>query len=338
MKNVLFHFLAIVVFSLLGLGLFLGVVQFIEAPGDKIAETSPRAEHYDVEEKAGNKVRMKMKVNDQEIMDFDFQRSPIFNAMRYIKPTPGPHKRHLILLGGSFAWSAGVADEETIHYNLQTMDPSLEVHNFAMEGLGPSSTLKFFIEHPDWPKHIQQKSGAAVYIYIPDHVGRVVGDLSHMHDMYENAYFYLDNKDQLQYGGSFMEGRPLLTTVLRFLAGFSLFQRFEITWPDPNSGPSQKLFCSVVKQMKQEMESRLKSSLFFAFFGSSSYDEKLAMQCLAASGIGSFVLHEPEGMTYEELYLPYDGHPNGVLTRHVAGQILEHTDRELKRMQSSNQE
>jgi lysophospholipase L1-like esterase len=71
-----------------------------------------------------------------------------------VAPNPPPNMRRVLVLGDSFAYGIGVADDETFSARLAALDPRLEVLNSGVNGYGTGQELLLLREyaatlHPD---------------------------------------------------------------------------------------------------------------------------------------------------------------------------------------------
>lgn len=131
--------------------------------------------------------------------------------------SPEPRDKFLLFFGCSFAFGQGVSDDETLPSYTARYAPDYEPFNYACLGYGPQHMF-FQLKDDHLFSDITQNDGVAVYVFITDHVSRVLGDMFHFNFwMKDCPYLFLDRNGDLTYGGAFKSGRPFKSFLYEFL-------------------------------------------------------------------------------------------------------------------------
>lgn len=177
------------------------------------------------------------------------QEQPLFSptyhlderGFRVVPQRSGDKGEHLATFGCSFMFGDGCNDDETLPAQLACLHPDTAVYCFAFPGYSPSqAALQTSIGILD---SIEQRAGAALYLFIPDHLNRIVagGHPSTSSNRILPA-FELDASGAPQYKGTLFDlhpGRFALNDFVtalnapRFLGVYTIFPpdaaRFALT-------------------------------------------------------------------------------------------------------------
>ncbi len=271
-------------------------------------------------EEYGRIVRNRYAIGEKEVYNYPY-RQVKGTPFRFI-PNNSENKniipdKHLILLGGSFAWGQGVSDEFTFSNLVMKDIPQTKVFNISIPGAGPNSILKTLDLIP-FDQIGKFKKGKTIFVLIDDHLGRVLGDLYHMIDMFNEPYYVLGPNEEAIYKGTFLEGRPILTSVYNFLSKSKFFRKFGFVSNSATSLRSRKLTCAVLNGIRNRIEKELPESEFsILVYPNSKVVPKLIEECFIPRNIKYFdysqlVLQEQ----FSEYFLE-DGHPNAKLVKKV---------------------
>jgi hypothetical protein len=148
----------------------------------------------------------------------------------------------------------------------------------------------------------------------------VIGDLGHMRDMSEEPYYDIDEKGQLQYYGTFAEGRPILTPLLKWLSSFELLRRWDVNYPSTVSEKSERQVCAVLGGLRDAIRERLPETRFrVVVYPGETLAQGYISKCFEKQGIEYIDAHDILGTEDRSQFtIPYDGHPNSRLTTVLA--------------------
>lgn len=94
---------------------------------------------------------------------------------RIVPNTDDKKEKCIIFNGGSFIFGQSLSDNETLPYFVSLkLKTAASVYNYAFNGYGPHQFLSKF-ENKKIDELIHCKSLIMIYMFIPDHVGRVAG-------------------------------------------------------------------------------------------------------------------------------------------------------------------
>jgi len=100
------------------------------------------------------------------------------NGFRVVPQSDGPKTAHLAMFGCSFTFGEGVNDDETLPAQVACLQPDVAVHSFALCGYGiGQATLQMQTGATDL---IQESPGAAVYLFIGNHLNRLIAHPEHV--------------------------------------------------------------------------------------------------------------------------------------------------------------
>lgn len=88
--------------------------------------------------------------------------------------------KHLVFIGGSNTFGAGLNDSESFGESLIQMNllEDYEPYIMAYQGWGPNNLLARMLD-PNWHNFIKQKTGVMIYFFILNHIPRVCGEDSY---------------------------------------------------------------------------------------------------------------------------------------------------------------
>jgi len=113
----------------------------------------------------------------QDRLVFDVAYTIDGRGLRISPPAPARTDRCVVFLGGSFAFGAGVDDNDTMPYLVGSRADNVRVHNFAYSGYGPHQMLAA-LEFGLVDRGLDCVPTHFVYLAIEDHVRRVAGKTS----------------------------------------------------------------------------------------------------------------------------------------------------------------
>jgi hypothetical protein len=321
MRKLTFHILALTFGLVVGVSGFLAYLYFSPAP----SSSEERAPIENSSQSIGPQTfRHLRKRGAQIIYDYVYtlQKDTAFRVLPAVT-APSPES-HMILLGCSFTWGQGVKDEETLHYQLHKRFPHTQIINWGIKGSGPNTTLKILdeIDVQDTPL---PENGYTFYFLMSDHVGRVTGDLFHMIDMFDDPYFELTSQGDVVYRGSFQEGRPLLTSLLRWASRTEWIRKWNVNYPSVESQSSKAQFCGVLKALHQKVKEKFPTTQFyFVMYPNEYLTQGYRDDCLKPHQLPYVdAFHLIDGQPREDYFIPQDGHPNGKMNVLLADFLKE---------------
>lgn len=230
----------------------------------------------------------------------------------------------LVLLGCSYTFGFGVADEDTLESRLLACRPDLQVCNFAAGGYGTHQMLAN-LESGRVEELCEESPRYVVYQMIPDHVRRATGrTFQHGHtprySLVEGRAVRSGFQDDSRVG-----------TLLRKVAFKSRIVS-ELIAPHLTTTADLELGVQMVRQLAEEVERRFPGCEFHVLLWTPAKDplSRPLVNRLRQTGVVLHLLEEftPETNRQEPGYaLPYDGHPNvranDAIAGYICGKILD---------------
>ncbi|HNW43199.1 MAG TPA: hypothetical protein PKI19_01750 [Elusimicrobiales bacterium] len=149
--------------------------------------------------------------------------------------TPGEERkkagRFLLLMGDSFIFGQGVAQNETLAAFLGGEMPHYRIYNYGVTGLMPGELL-------DWARAITgapelgEKSGTVLYFYDNRHISRNMGSFFDIGNWgAKKPYYFEDASGRIRTEGTQAETRPLRTLLAKLYARSAVFRYFRLDFP-----------------------------------------------------------------------------------------------------------
>lgn len=225
---------------------------------------------------------------------------------------------HLILFGGSFTFGEGLNDSQTLGYFLSE---NHSVYNYAFPGYGTSQMLAF-LEEDDIDKQIAKKTGKAIYIFIPNHIRRNIGDMQmYNHGCKHAPYYFLDKKDVLVRRKLFTNGRPLISFLYSLIYKSNFVNYMDLNYPKEKED-HLLLTAKLIEESKKIYEQKFDGE-FYVLMHPFYFDDPAVIkleEILEDRNISVIKYTLPGEM--ENYRIPNDLHPNETLNEKLAEKIL----------------
>ncbi len=171
--------------------------------------------------------------------------------------TPKNLSEYLLFYGCSFTFGKGLDAHETLPAFAQRELRKFHAYNMGVPGSSPSGILASLMDDTDIRNQgIIEAQGISLYIYIDDHISRVLGTanwLAHLFEHQNHPFFELQN-DQPQLRGSFTQ-RGLVNSALRLFGNSGISHYFSLDYPRLNSERA-RLFAVLIENMAAKMRQR----------------------------------------------------------------------------------
>jgi hypothetical protein len=239
---------------------------------------------------------------------------------RVVSPPPatGPT---LVLLGCSYTFGFGLADEDTLEARLQSCRPDLKIYNLAAGGYGTHQMLAN-LESGRVEQICAEAPRYVLYQMIPDHVRRAAGRTSqHWHSP---QYRLLDGR---AVRSGFLDDARVGTLLRKVAWKSRLFS--ELIAPHLTTAADLELGVQLVRQLAEEVERRFPDCEFHVLLWTPAQDplsQPLAAR-LRESRVSLHLLEQFAPETHRQgpgYALPYDGHPTGLANVQIANFICHH--------------
>jgi hypothetical protein len=227
----------------------------------------------------------------------------------------------LYFLGCSFTFGEAVSEEETFASRVTLLARPSRGHNLGMGAHGPHLTLHVLNTRDLEPIATKNGEGVVIYTYINDHLRRALGTMSWLeHHALHQPYAELTTDGKIEIRGTFMERRPIRTSILRFLGKSHTLKFFSVDLP-PIDQDALEHFVRIIDAIRQESFRKFGTRKFvFAIFpGEDRYAYDL-VPLLRRYEIDFFDYSAIYPNTYLKghQYFPANGHPTAIFHRFYA--------------------
>jgi len=260
-----------------------------------------------------------LKKDGSVIYDIDY----VFDEFNRRQTPKKPNSPHLLIFGGSFASGGGLENNQTLPYFLSDLT-NYQVYDYSWSGWGPHQMLAH-LERADLSSEILNSDGVAIYIFIPDHIRRAIGDMQVTNWPFMNfaPYYYL-NDDKLIRDGNFKTGRPLVTWIYKTVLKSNSIKYFNINLPSA-SAEHTYLTYKIIKQAKIEYLKQFNGKFYVLIHPLQVLGSKLEPDSLITLlqknniDILQYAFKKP----LSQYRIPNDGHPTEEFNKILADLIAQ---------------
>lgn len=257
-----------------------------------------------------------------EIFDYTYH---IDNFRRRITPASNHsaiHPRAVVFFGDSFTFGEGVNDDATLPNQVAIHRPDLAVYNYAFSGYGPNHMLAR-LESLDTRAEVPEASTTGVYVFIPNHVRRVIGAFSVISWSRHSPWYHLGGDGLPERLGSFQGERKGLTEWYDFLKGDQVVKYFNLDFPFVLSKTDFDLTEAIIVRSAELYKSQFRGGDFYVVlypgtpvdeFPAGPMGQRLKSRGLHVLDYTTLLSGEPES----NFFLPFDTHPRPVAQARVA--------------------
>jgi peptidoglycan/xylan/chitin deacetylase (PgdA/CDA1 family) len=258
---------------------------------------------------------------------------------RRVVGTPDRSRRpHLLLFGCSVAFGEGLGDEDTLQHQLAEALPDVQVHNYGVHGWGPTHALAK-LRSGEPAEQVAARRGTAVYVIIPAHVSRAIGD-TRTHWLFDAPYYELAPDGTVAGGRPFREVRPWRVAFYEALLGAKrrswLLSALGVEWPPWHSDDHLRLTAAVLAAARESYRARFDGEFFVAIHPSWELKDAVKrdlherlLRFLAERGV-PVLDYATESQPVSEVIDPgCDWHPNGRLNRRLAVRMADDLQRRV---------
>lgn len=224
--------------------------------------------------------------------------------------------------GCSMTFGEGVQDNETLPYYFGQTFPSYRPYNLAYSGYSPAQALAR-LESDQLHSIVQEKQGVGFFIYIPDHINRVVSTMSHYGYNKGNAPYYFINQGKLQGNGLIKSSRRWTNLLYDTMLKSNVFAYFQIGFPFQLNSSHIALTADVLAATSQRFEQQFEQSSFYVILYPTTLDISEMKQLLLDRGVKVLdysKLFDPKDSTFA---IPFDEHPTPKANRVFIDQLKQ---------------
>ncbi len=219
----------------------------------------------------------------------------------------------VVFFGDSYTFGEGVNDDETLPNQVARLRPDVAIYNYAFSGYGPNHMLAR-LESMNTRAEVPEPRVVGVYVFIPNHVRRVIGAFSVISWSRHSPYYVLGEDGLPTRLGSFQGERPQLTGWYDYFKGDHVLQYARIDFPPCLSARHHAVTEAIIAQASERFSAQFDGGEFYVvLYPNSPEDEFPARETgkrLSARGLRVLdytdLLPAPAEAHF---YLPYDSHP-----------------------------
>lgn len=247
-----------------------------------------------------------------------------------VVPQPDvPKTMHLAAFGCSFMFGDGVNDDETLPAQLACLRPEVAVYCFAQSGYGPGHpVLQIQNGATDC---IQEAAGAAVYLFMSDHLNRLMPRPEYMETWVAgHPAFGLDEKGEAQYLGSMREVFSERLQTYALWSGENFVRWSGLRFPLWTRGSDFELAAALLAGARREYQRRFPGNEFYVLIDPVTHVRFNAARLIRALRARGIPVLDAEGVygpdPWSFYHYPVDRHPmpeaNAVLAEWLWGELL----------------
>ena len=224
--------------------------------------------------------------------------------------------------GCSMTFGEGVQNNETLPYYFAKFDNTYRPYNFAYSGYGPHQMLAR-LETENVKKIVKENTGIAFYIFINDHVSRVLGTLTNFgYNGGEVPYFHkVDN--QLKHDGLIKDARKFRSWVFRQLLTSNILKLFKIGYPFKIKEKDYELTAEVMAEASREYKRQFGNDDFYVIIYPTTVDSSLIINLLKQKGVKVLDYSNLFNPLEKKYAIPYDEHPTALANEVLIKQLVK---------------
>ncbi len=231
----------------------------------------------------------------------------------------------LAFFGCSFTFGHGLEDSETLPAQAQQRLEGVRAYNYGFAGYGPQQAL-VKLRSGELAEEIVEPNGTAIYVFMEHHVSRAIGSMRVWTQWGRHfPYFILDDSENLEERGSFVEGRPALSRVYDVLAREQFLRYFEIDVPMRPSDRHLQTTAGIIEAAKSAFLDAYPNGRFVVLIYPESprprYDGERFRAMLSEAKVPVIDGARWLDLSDSRYHLPHDGHPNAAANAIVAEKL-----------------
>lgn len=245
-------------------------------------------------------------IDEQIIYDIEFQTDE--NSLRKTRLAAQSPTKFAQFYGCSMTFGEGVNSDETIPYLFAAKDSSYQAYNFAFSGYGPTQMLAR-LQTNKLDSIVEEKKGFGVYIFIPDHVNRVINTYTNYSYNHGNVPKYVLEKAGVVRKGTFATDSKFRNALFDWMAKSNILRVFHVGYPFKITEQDYELTAEVLLASAKEFEKKFQSNRFFVVIYPSNADNTPMVKLLQSKGLKVLDYSKLFNPSDEGLSIPNDEHP-----------------------------
>ncbi len=230
-------------------------------------------------------------------------------------------QKHALFFGCSFTFGEGLNSNETLEYIFEQKNKDFKSYNFGLSGYGPQQNLAR-LERGQIEKYVAQKTGIAIYTYIPDHMRRAVPGTTgyYMHGGVSPDYHWQgDSLIYTGFSGNASWGKKI---IYEAISKSNICKYFKIGYPFYYTQKDRQFIAQMLKQMEKEYHKKFKGNFYVLLYPTDLNYSELIVE-LKAKNIKYFDYSKLVDFTNPKYVIKYDNHPRAITNQIVMNQLLK---------------
>ena len=231
-----------------------------------------------------------------------------------------PRTKYAQFYGCSMTFGEGVQSNETLPYYFSKFNTDYKPYNFAYSGYGPHQCLARL--QSQTPKRIiKEKEGVGYYIYINDHVNRVIGTLTNY--SYNGGYapYYHKVGNELRHDGLFRNARKLRSLIYEQLLKSNILKLFKIGYPFKITDDDYALTADILAEAAKEYQKQFGNNNFYVIIYPTTIDSSLIIRLLKERNVKVIDYSKLFSPLDKRYAIPYDEHPTALANEILIKQL-----------------
>jgi hypothetical protein len=236
--------------------------------------------------------------------------------------TTKPRTKYAQFYGCSMTFGEGVQSNETTSYYFSKFDSTYRAYNFAYSGYGPSQMLAR-LESNTVRQIVKEKNGFCVFVYINDHINRVIGSMTNYSYNGGNAPYFHKVGGVLKHDKLFIDSRKIRSWIYSKLFRSNILKLFKIGYPFKLTEEDYELTAEVIAESSRLYKQQFGNDNFYVVIYPTPNYSELMVNLLKKKGLKILdysKLFDAEDSKYA---IPYDEHPKALANEILSKQLIK---------------
>jgi hypothetical protein len=233
-----------------------------------------------------------------------------------------PRTKYAQFYGCSMTFGEGVQSDETLPYYFGKFDSTYRPYNFAYSGYGPHQMLAR-LETGSPKKIVRETDGIGFYIYINDHVNRVIGTMTNYGYNGGNAPYFHKLGNGLKHDGLFKDARKIRSWFYEKLSGSNILKLFKIGYPFKITESDYELTAEIMAQASKNYQKQFSNDNFYVIIYPTTVDSSLIINLLKQKGVKVLDYSKLFDPTDKKYAIAYDEHPTALANEILIKQLVK---------------
>jgi hypothetical protein len=233
-----------------------------------------------------------------------------------------PRTKYAQFFGCSMTFGEGVQNKETLPYYFAKFDSTYRPYNFAYSGYGPHQMLAR-LETNNLKNIVKEKSGVGFYIYINDHVSRVIGTMTNFSYNGGNAPYYHHEGKSIKREGLFIESRRMRSWFYERMLKSNILKLFKIGYPFKISDEDYELTAEIMAESSRLYKEQFGNDDFYVIIYPTTVDSSLIIKLLKQKGVKVLDYSKLFNPLEKKYAIPYDEHPTALANEILIKQLVK---------------